>query len=135
MLYVVGEGLHNPPPSDRFNTYYQGFRDTYPTYDLTQPRIVNAVEMLAKAINAANSASDVVAVGKALEGMEHDSILGTKVFMRPSDHQAIQNVHIAVHTDEDIKWDMDRSGYGLKVFKTVEMASKDSPTTCKMKRP
>ena len=135
MLYVVGEGLHNPPPSDRFNTYYQGFRDTYPTYDLTQPRIVNAVEMLAKAINKANTASDMVAVGKALEGMEHDSILGTKVFMRPSDHQAIQIVHVAVHTDEDIKWDMDRSGYGLKVFKTVEMASKDSPTTCKMKRP
>ena len=35
----------------------------------------------------------------------------------------------------DVEFDMDNSGYGMKIFKTVEMASMDSPTTCKMKRP
>ena len=78
----------------------------------------------------------MVAVGRALEGMEfYSDILDTKVLMRAKDHQAIQNVHVGIHTNEDIDIDFDNSGYGIKVFKTVEMASMDSPTTCKMKRP
>ena len=77
----------------------------------------------------------MVAVANALEGMEFDSkILNTKVIMRAKDHQAIQNMHVAIHTD-DVDIDYDNSGYGMKIFKTVEMASMDSPTTCKMKRP
>ena len=54
--------------------------------------------------------------------------------MRAKDHQAIQNVHVGIHTD-DVDIDYDNSGYGIKIFKTVEMASMDSPTSCKMKRP
>ena len=49
--------------------------------------------------------------------------------------QAIQDVHILAHTDEDITFDLDNSGYGLRVESTVKMASADSATTCKMKRP
>jgi len=136
MLFAVGEGMQNPPRSQAMSAYMKAFKAKYPDYDLTQPRIVNVIEMLAKAIEKAGSADDVVAVGKALEGMEHYSeILDTKVFMRPQDHQAIQNVHVGTHTDEGITFDMDNSGYGLKIFKTVEMASMDSPTSCKMKRP
>ena len=91
--------------------------------------------MLAAAINKAGTADDMVAVASALEGMEFDStLLGTKVLMRAKDHQAIQNVHVAIHTD-DVDIDYDNSGYGMKIFKTVEMASMDSPTSCKMKRP
>jgi len=54
--------------------------------------------------------------------------------MREKDHQAIQNVNVSVHT-KDIDIDYDNSGYGVKTYATVEMASADSPTTCKMKRP
>ena len=54
--------------------------------------------------------------------------------MRPQDHQAIQNVSVGMHTD-DVTYDFDESGYGIKSFKKVEMAAMDSPTTCKMKRP
>jgi branched-chain amino acid transport system substrate-binding protein len=91
--------------------------------------------MLALAIDKAGTADDVVAVAKALEGMTFDSkLLNTKVYMRPQDHQAIQNLHIGDHS-ADVEFDMDNSGYGMKIFKTVEMASMDSPTTCKMKRP
>ena len=39
-----------------------------------------------------------------------------------------------MHTD-DVTYDFDESGYGIKSFKKVEMAAMDSPTTCKMKRP
>ena len=64
----------------------------------------------------------------------YSEILDTKVLMRAKDHQAIQNVHVGVHTD-DVDIDYDNSGYGIKVFKTIEMASLNSPTTCKMDRP
>ncbi|MEM9061611.1 MAG: branched-chain amino acid ABC transporter substrate-binding protein [Pseudomonadota bacterium] len=130
----IGEGALNPPASDRAEAYVRGFKAKNPDFDITQARITNAAEMLARAIAVAGP-TDVVAIAKELEGMEHDSIWGGKIFMRPEDHQAIQDVHIFSHTDENITFDFDNSGYGLLVNSTVEMAAMDSPTTCKMKRP
>lgn len=135
VLKLVGEGQLNPPPSDRADAYAKAFKAKYPETDIGQPRITNVIEMLARAIEAAGSDSDMVKIGSALEGMEHDSIWGTKVKMRASDHQAIQDVHILAHTDENIDHDFDNSGYGLVVEKTVEMASADIATSCKMNRP
>ena len=124
------------PSRPALTAYHKAFKAKYPRWDLSQPRIINAAQMLAAAINKAGTADDMVAVGKALEGMEfYSEILDTKVLMRAKDHQAIQNVHVGIHTNENIDIDFDNSGYGIKVFKTVEMASMDSPTTCKMKRP
>ena len=91
--------------------------------------------MLARAIEDAGSADDVVAIARALEGMEHDSLWGGKIFMRPQDHQLIQDVHIHAHTDEGVTFDYDNSGYGLVAETTVTMAAMDSDTTCNMKRP
>ncbi|WGI23199.1 branched-chain amino acid ABC transporter substrate-binding protein [Amylibacter sp. IMCC11727] len=134
-LNLVHEGQLNPAPSDRASAYVDAFEAKYPDHDISQARIANAVEMLAKAIEIAGTADDVVPVAYALEGMEHDSIWGGKVFMRPDDHQAIQNVHIGAHTNENIRHPLDNSEYGLLDTTTVEMAAMDSPTTCKMKRP
>lgn len=134
-LNLVHEGQVNPPPSDRASAYVDAFEAKYPDHDISQARIANAVEMLAKAIDIAGTADDVVPVALALEGMEHNSIWGGKVFMRPQDHQAIQNVHIGAHTNENIRHPLDNSEYGLLDTTTVEMAAMDSPTTCKMKRP
>ena len=133
-IRLIAEGPLNPPASDRTKAYVEGFKAKNPDYDITQARITNAAEMLAKAIAKAGS-TDAVAVATALEGMEHDSIWGGTVYMRPEDHQAIQNVHIQAHTDEGVTFDLDNSGFGLVVESSVEMAAKDSPTTCKMKRP
>ena len=134
-LNLVHEGQVNPPPSDRASAYVDAFEAKYPDHDISQARIANAVEMLAKAIDIAGTADDVVPVALALEGMEHDSIWGGKVLMRPQDHQAIQNVHIGAHTNENIRHPLDNSEYGLLDTTTVEMAAMDSPTTCKMERP
>jgi branched-chain amino acid transport system substrate-binding protein len=134
-LNLVHEGQLNPPVSDRASAYVDGFEAKYPDHDISQARIANAVEMLAKAIDAAGTADDVVKVAYALEGMEHDSIWGGKVFMRPQDHQAIQDVHVGAHTDENIRHPLDNSAYGLMDNVKVEMAAMDSPTTCEMKRP
>ncbi|WP_164659001.1 branched-chain amino acid ABC transporter substrate-binding protein [Tropicibacter sp. Alg240-R139] len=133
-LKLVGEGQLNPPVSDRADAYAKAFKEKYPEDDLGQPRIANVIEMLARAINDAGSATDMVAVATALEGMEHDSIWGTKVLMREADHQAIQAVHVQAHSP-DVSHDFDNSGFGLLTENSVEMASADAPTTCKMKRP
>ena len=96
---LVGEGQINPPASDRASAYVEAFKAKNPDLDVAQPRIANVIEMLAKAIDKAGSDTDMVAIGKALEGMEHESIWGTTVLMRAQDHQAIQNVHIQAHTN------------------------------------
>ena len=134
-LNLVAEGSINPPASDRASAYVAGFEAKYPDHDISQARIANAVEMLAKAINQAGTADDVVKVAMELEGMKHDSIWGGTVFMRPQDHQAIQNVHILAHTDEGVTHALDNSDYGLVSTNMVENAAMDSPTTCEMKRP
>lgn len=134
VIRLVAEGPLNPPASQRASDYVNAFEAKYPDHDITQARIANAAEMLAKAINKAGSV-DVVKVAYALEGMEHDSIWGGKVTMRASDHQAIQDVHIQAHTDENIVHALDNSKFGLYVEHTVKNAGMDSPTTCKMERP
>ena len=60
---------------------------------------------------------------------------GGKIMMRAEDHQAIQDVHISVHTDENIDHDSDNSGFGLMVESSVSMASADVGSSCKMTRP
>ncbi|MCV6583919.1 MAG: branched-chain amino acid ABC transporter substrate-binding protein [Marinibacterium sp.] len=134
-LRLVAEGQINPPASDRAAAYYEAFKAKYPDGNISQSRITNVIEMLAKAIDQAGSATDVVAVANALEGMEHENLWGGTVYMRPQDHQLIQDVHIHAHTDDGVTFDYDNSGYGLLAESTVEMAAKDSATTCDMKRP
>ncbi|MEM6340664.1 MAG: branched-chain amino acid ABC transporter substrate-binding protein [Pseudomonadota bacterium] len=134
-IRLVGEGQVNPPASDSAADYYTAFKEKYPDGNVDQSRITNVIGMLAQAINEAGTADDVVAVAYALEGMEYESMWGGTVLMREKDHQAIQNVHIHEHTDEDIAFDYDNSGFGIKVVKTVEMAAAESETTCNMRRP
>ncbi|MEM6618219.1 MAG: branched-chain amino acid ABC transporter substrate-binding protein [Pseudomonadota bacterium] len=133
-LRLVAEGQINPAPSDRAQEYVDAFKAKYPDGNISQARIANTIEMLAKAIDAAGSATDMVAVADALSGMEHESIWGGKLMMRPGDHQLIQDVHIMEHT-KGVKNDYDNSGFGVAVVKTVTMAAMDAPHSCEMKRP
>lgn len=134
-IRLVSEGQINPPPTDEAKAYYDAFRAKYPDGNIDQARISNVIGMLAQAIDEAGTATDVVAVANALEGMEFDSMWGTKIYMRPNDHQAIQNLHINAHTDEGVTFDYDGSGYGVVSESEIEMAGMDSSSTCDMKRP
>ncbi|KEJ88182.1 branched-chain amino acid ABC transporter substrate-binding protein [Sulfitobacter donghicola] len=134
-IRLISQGSVNPIASDEARAAYDGYKAKYPDGNIDQSRIFNVIGMLGEAITAAGTADDVVAVASALEGMEYDSMWGGKIFMRPQDHQAIQDMHVGVHTNDGLDYDYDNSGYGVKTESTVEMASMDSPTTCKMKRP
>jgi branched-chain amino acid transport system substrate-binding protein len=134
-IRLISQGDINPIGSDTARETYNAFKVKYPDGNIDQSRIFNVIGMLSTAIEAAGTADDVVAVASQLEGMEYDSMWGTKLFMRPQDHQIIQNLNVGVHTNDDVEFDYDNSGYGIVTESTVEMASMDSPTTCKMKRP
>tara|TARA_R110002073_G_scaffold290255_1_gene455162 strand:- start:2743 stop:3987 length:1245 start_codon:yes stop_codon:yes gene_type:complete len=135
VIRLVGESQFNPPVSDAASAYYTAYKAKYPDGNIDQGRITNVMGMLAQAIEAAGTADDVVKVAYELEGMEYDSIWGSKVVMRENDHQAIQDIHIQAHTDEGITFPYDNSEFGVLVIKTISMASADSASTCEMKRP
>lgn len=134
-IRLISQGGINPIASEEARAAYEAFEEKYPDGNIDQSRIFNVIGMLKKAIEDAGTADDVVAIANELEGMEFPSIWGGTVFMRPQDHQLIQDMHVGVHTDENIDFDYDKSGFGVYTESTVEMASMDSPTTCKMKRP
>lgn len=134
-IRLISQGSINPIATDEARATYEAFEAKYPNGNIDQSRIFNVIGMLATAIEAAGTADDVVAVATQLEGMEYDSMWGGKLFMRPQDHQIIQDLDVGVHTDENIDFDYDQSGFGIVVESTVVMASMDSPTTCEMKRP
>jgi len=134
-IRLVGEGQINPPPNDEAAAYVTAFKEKYSDGNVDQTRIANTIGMLAAAIEEAGTADDVVAVANALSGMEYETIFGGKIFMRPQDHQAVQDLHIFEHTDVDMPFPFDNSPYGVRVIKTIPMASADIETTCQMKAP
>ena len=134
-IRLISQGSINPIATEEARETYNAFLEKYPDGNIDQSRIFNTIGMLAQAITEAGSATDVVAVASKLEGMEYDSMWGGKLFMRPQDHQIIQDMHVGVHTNDNLDFDYDQSGFGVVTESTVEMASMDSPTTCEMKRP
>lgn len=135
-LRLVAEGGDSPPTKPAAQAYIKAFKAKYPDGNISQSRITNVIQMLAKAIDEAGTATDVVAVANKLEGMKFsDGLWSGELYMRPQDHQLIQDVHIYAHTDVEAPYDLDNSTYGLKIENTVTNASADIETTCKMQRP
>ena len=133
-IRLVHEGPVNPPLTDAYAEFHKGFKTVNPDKDVSQFRIANVMQMLAAAMEKSGS-DKPIDVAAALEGMEFTTLSGEKVTMRADDHQLIQPIHISVHTDENVTFDSDNSGFGLVVENTVSAADSALPTTCKMKRP
>ena len=132
-IRVVHEGAFNPP-SPEFQTFNTAFKAANPDMDINQPRIIGTVQFLAMAMEKAGT--DIpVAVALAMEGPEMTNIYGRRLYMRPTDHQMIQDINVLTHTDREIVIDADNSGYGLLIESTVETAGKGLPTSCNMDRP
>ncbi|WP_206378388.1 branched-chain amino acid ABC transporter substrate-binding protein [Sneathiella limimaris] len=133
-IRLVHEGPANPPSTEEYAAYHRGFKAKFPEKDISQFRIANVIQMLAAAMEKAGS-DKPIDVARVLEGMEFTSLHGEKLVMRAEDHQLIQPVHISVHTDENITFDNDNSGFGLVTESTVSGPDTALPSTCKMKRP
>lgn len=136
-LRLVSEGDDLPPAKPETREYYKAFKTKYPDGNLSQTRITNTIQMLAQAIEEAGTATDVVEVAKALEGMTFTDSLWSAgpMTMRAEDHQLIQDVVIFEHAEVEKPYDYDNSGYGMKLESMVEQAGANLPVNCNMKRP
>ncbi|MDO8704425.1 MAG: branched-chain amino acid ABC transporter substrate-binding protein [Sulfuricaulis sp.] len=94
------------------------------------------IRMLAQAVKDAKS-SEPLAVARALENVQIKSING-EVKMRKSDHQLQQALVIANWTKtngKDVRYDLEKTGWGFKTIEKVDSYISSLPTTCQMKRP
>jgi branched-chain amino acid transport system substrate-binding protein len=122
-------------PSEAF---YRSFRRRYPqpADDYVHMRMQLMIEALALAIDKAGSV-DAVAVARALEYAEVN-LQGQRGTMRAADHQFQQQLVVGVMERQGapgVKFDVEGSGYGFRVIKTIQPAQAELPTSCKMVRP
>ena len=118
--------------------FYQSFRQRYPrpADDYVHMRMQLMVEALAQAIERAGSLN-AVAVAGALE-QARVNLQGQAGAMRASDHQFQQPLVVGVMDRQGapgVKFDVEGSGYGFRVIKTIPAAQAELPTRCQMVRP
>ncbi|TAG36273.1 MAG: branched-chain amino acid ABC transporter substrate-binding protein [Polaromonas sp.] len=122
-------------PSEAF---YQSFRQRFPAPkdDYVHMRMQMVIEALAQSMEKAAS----IEAGAVAAQMEKVSVTmaGQTGTMRAADHQFQQPLLVAQmgkQGDAGIKFDVEGSGYGFRVLKTIASDKAAMPTTCKMVRP
>lgn len=118
--------------------FYQSFRQRFPKPqdDYVHMRMQLMIESLAQSIDKAGSA-DAGAVAAQLE-RSTVTFAGHKGAMRAADHQFQQPLLVALMGKQGspgVKFDVEGSGYGFRVIKTISPERAEQPNTCKMVRP
>lgn len=136
-VIAVADWLPNLP-SPASEAFYQSFRARYPkpADDYVHLRMQLLVEALAQAIEKAGG-TDATALALALERASV-SMGGQAGTMRAADHQFQQPLAVGVMDRQGVpgvKFDVEGSGYGFRVIRSVSAAQAEMPTTCKMNRP
>jgi branched-chain amino acid transport system substrate-binding protein len=127
--------------------FYKSFRVRYPlpADDYVHMRMQLMVEALVQGLEAAGkqpgavtaNAIDMVGVASQLE-KAHVSMGGQSGVMRAADHQFQQPLVVGVMDrvgTPGVKFDVEGSGYGFRVVKTIAAANAEQASTCKMQRP
>ena len=125
-------------PSEAF---YQSFRQRFsaPKDDYVHMRMQMVIEALAQSMERAGS-TEAGAVAAQMEKAVV-TIAGQTGTMRASDHQFQQPLLVAMMAkqgkpeDAGVKFDVEGSGYGFRVIKTVASDKAAMATSCKMVRP
>ena len=122
-------------PSEGF---YQSFRQRFPAPkdDYVHMRMQMVIEALAQSMDKAGS----IEAGAVAAQMEKAvvTMAGQTGTMRAADHQFQQPLLVAQMGklgDAGIKFDVEGSGYGFRVVKTIASDKAAMATTCKMVRP
>lgn len=122
-------------PSEAF---YKSFRQRFPLAkdDYVHMRMQMVMEALAQSIEKAGS----IEAGAVAAQMEKAvvTMAGQTGAMRASDHQFQQPLLVAQMVklgDAGVKFDVEGSGFGFRVIKTIASDKAAMPTTCKMVRP
>ncbi len=123
------------PQSEAF---YQSFRKRFPSPadDYVHMRMQLMVEALAQSIEAAGT-MDSIAVATQLERASV-TFSAQKGSMRAADHQFQQSLVVGVMDRQGsagVKFDVEGSGYGFRVIRTIAAIDAQQPTSCRMERP
>ena len=136
-VLAVADWMPNVPgqPSEAF---YQAFRQRFPKPedDYVHMRMQLMVQALVQAIVAAD-ALEAGAIGAHLERADV-TFHGQRGTMRASDHQFQQALVVGVMERQGspgVTFDVEGSGYGFKVIKTLSASAAQQPTSCQMQRP
>ncbi len=118
--------------------FYQSFRQRFPkpADDYVHLRMQLMVESLVQAIEAAGTL-DLMAVAVELE-RANVTFAAQNGVMRASDHQFQQPLVVGLmdrQGSDGVKFDVEGSGYGFRVVKTIAASNAAQPSSCKMQRP
>ena len=136
-VMAVADWLPNVP-GPQSEAFYQAFRQrfTQPADDYVHLRMQLMVEALVQAIEQAGTLQPV-AVARQLE-QARVTLAGQTGTMRASDHQFQQPLVVGVmerQGNAGVKFDVEGSGFGFRVVKTLTAAEAELPTRCNMQRP
>jgi branched-chain amino acid transport system substrate-binding protein len=124
--------------------FYKTFRARFPQPedDYVHLRMQLMIEALAQALDTVGrsakpgAALDVVAVAKALEQAQV-TLAGQSGTMRATDHQFQQPLVVGMMERQGapgVPFDVEGSGYGFKVVKTLTAQAAEQTSSCKMQR-
>lgn len=124
--------------SAQSEAFYLSFRQRFPKPqdDYVHMRMQLMVESLVQSIEKAGSVESTVLAAQ----LEKAAVLfaGHQGVMRGADHQFQQPLLVAVMDKQGapgVKFDVEGSGYGFRVIKTIAAARAEQPHSCKMVRP
>lgn len=127
---------HMNVPTKNTEKFANDFNKKNPGIWFYYMRVNNMVQMVAKAMNEAKSL-DPKDVALALEDMRFPVDTG-EVWMRKSDHQAMQPLFISIFSkagEKGVKYDSEGTGYGWKTLASISQRDSQLPTSCIMERP
>ena len=136
-VIAVADWFPNTPGVDS-ERFYQAFRQRFPKPqdDYVHMRMQLMVEALTQSIEKAGS-TEAAAVARQLEKASVN-VSGLAGAMRAADHQFQQPLRVAVMDRQGapgVKFDVEGSGYGFRVIKTISQTGAEQPHSCQMNRP
>jgi branched-chain amino acid transport system substrate-binding protein len=139
-VIAVAEWLPNVQ-SKEAEVFYQSFKQRFPkpADDYVHLRMQMMIEALAQALEGASLKENAIDVVAAYARLSKVSVgfAGQKGVMREVDHQFQQPLVVGVMDKlgtPGVKFDVEGSGYGFRVIKTIDAAKAEMPTSCKMAR-
>lgn len=130
--------FHSNIGGSRTAAEVEAYRKRFPDSkdDFYWTSIMTAVDMLTRAMEQTKS-TDPTRVAVAMETMKADQLSG-EVYMRPDNHQLIQPIFVSTFSKangKDVKFDVERTGFGFKTDARIEAKDTVLPTTCKFQKP
>jgi len=136
-VIAVAEWFPNAPGASS-EAFYKAFRQRFPKPqdDYVHMRMQLMIEALVQSIEKA-ATTDSTAVAAQLERATL-TFSGHQGKMRAADHQFQQPLMVAVMDRQGapgVKFDVEGSGYGFRVIRTIAAERAEQPQSCKMVRP